>query len=540
MNRAPLRIVPKPPPPDDGGPSLRPEVRITHTSRAENVDALDAAFFALPDAYQRSLQLVEVVVETRPGLVAQGTPVIRPLNQHSLGTLIDRHLRCMKWHEGTRTDPLSEWRECAVPVDVALLPMLHCGRWRTPRPISAIVESPFLRPDWAIWQTAGYDPGTGYLYRPNATFPTVPENPTQEDGRTALLSLQHVFCDFPYTSAAAAAVPIACLLTILARAAINGNVPLFMFEASVQGSGKTKQGDAVHVIATGRLPAHSSFPQDEDEQRKELLGMALSGAPVYFLDNVKGLFGGAPLEAVLHTAELRQRVLGQTEQAVVRWLPVVIVTGNNMRPTRDILRRSLVSRLEPDVEDPTKGRTFQHHPLLPWVFAERERLIVAALTVLRAYACKGCPDTGAGNMESCDEWSRLVPGAIMFAGGPNVLDAIGQAEDAGTDDAEAVACIIRELPRLSIEPLTAKAIIQAVYPAPRHDEEPDGWDDFRTALEAIAPTRNGAAPTPKALGDALGSFKGQVSSGSRLVRRFLHGSRRWSVESVRRPTDAGT
>lgn len=529
-NRAPIRLVRSDGQATDERPpvDIQPELRISPDSRAVNVDRLDAAAHALPNVYQRSLGLVQIVEEQRPQLVAEGSPVIRPLNVHSLGTIIDRNVRCLVYRPKQR-----EYFRGPCPVEIALLPFLHFGEWRGVRPISSVVEAPFFRPDGSVWQTAGYDPGTGYLYRPNGDFPRVAESPTRRDAEMALVSLRHVFCDFPYVSDAASIVPIACLLTILARAAIMGCVPMFLFEASVQGSGKTKQGDAVHIIATGRLPPHSTYPADETDQRKELLTMALSGAPVYFLDNVKGVFGGAPIEATVTSGELRQRLLGRSEDAIVRWLATVIATGNNMRPTRDVLRRSLISRLEPDVEDPSKGRTFQHHPLLPWVFAERPRLIVAALTILRAYACHGYPDAGTGRMESFDEWAQLVPGAIAFAGGPNCLDAIGQPEDAGTDDAEAVATIVRDLPRLSPDPISCKAMLASLYSKQREAGEPDGFDDLRTAIETLAPSRHGP-PTPKALGDALKSVKGQVSAGHKLQCQKHVGTKRWYVEPVRR------
>jgi hypothetical protein len=509
---------------------VRPEIQITPASRAVNVDKLDAQVLPLlASVYQRGMALVEVAVEDRPQLLAAGTPTIAPLNVHALGTLIDRAAQCFTWNSKRR-----QYEAAACPDKLALLPLMHARRWRNARPISSVVESPFFRPDGTVWQTAGYDAGTGFLYQPNAEFPMVPENPTQDDARKALISLQHVFCDFPYTSEAAAAVPIACLLTILTRAAVDGNVPVFAFEASIQGSGKTMQGDVVHIIATGRLPPHSSWPEDEDEQGKRILSIALSGAPVMFLDNVKGLFGGAPIEAIVTSGELRQRLLGSSHDAVVRWLATLIVTGNNMRMTEDMLRRSLVCRVEPNEEDPSKRKKFEHDDLPGWVMAERERLVVCALTILRAYAVKGCPDTGCGTMQSFHAWSRLVPGAIRFAGGPNVLEAVGNSEDAGTDEAMATAIVVRELERLSTTPLAAREIIALLYPKHREPGEVDGWDEMRESVEALTNAKPGFAPSSKALGQALSTKRGQVSAGKRLRSSKLNGHTRWYVEGVKR------
>ena len=527
MSAGALRIVPARGPDAPTSPRGRPEVRISH-NRFANVSRLDAALPACGDLFQRSLSIVQVIEERRPTLVAPGTPVVRSLNAAGLGTVIDRDIDCLKWSVKSR-----EWTPVGCPHDAALLPLLHYGQWTGLRPICSVVEAPFLRPDGTIRQLAGYDEGTGFLLRPNAVYPTVPEHPSQADARRSLLSLQHVFADFPYTSPAASAVPIACLLTILSRAAINGCVPLFAFEASIQGSGKTLQGDVVHLIATGRLAPHSSWPEDEDEQGKRLLSLALSAAPVFFLDNVKGLFGGSCLEGIATTGELRQRVLGKSEDAVVPWLATMIVTGNNMRMTTDMLRRSLLCRVEPDVEDPTRRAGFQHPDLPEWVRSERERLIVCALTILRAYANHEYPETDCGTMASFRAWARIVPGAIRFAGGPNVLEAIGSSsEESASDEAGAIATVIRDLPRLSAEPLSARAILGLLYPAPK-DGPPDGWDELREAIEVLAPLR-GPAPTPKALGDALGAAKGQVSAGLRLSRtRSRSGGRQAHVWSVR-------
>lgn len=511
--RQPLRLVgqDRAAPPAGGGPEERPEVQLTY-DLARNVDALDEALGRTAgEVFQRALELVEVVTERRPSLVSEGTPVLRKLNLHSVGTIVMRGVDTLVWKTPTKKDP-GGWVLGRPPADTALLPLLAFGRWAHVRPISGITEAPLFRPDGTIMQAAGYDPPTGYLFRPNATFPRVPDEPTQEDARNAMLSLQHVFCDFPYTSPAAAAVPIAALLTVLARAAIDGPVPVFGFEASVQGSGKTMQGDIVHLIATGRLPPKSSFPETATDQRKELLSLALSGSPVGFFDNVKGVFGGAPLEALVTSGELRQRVLGASEDKVVRWLATIIVTGNNMHPTEDMIRRMLMCRIEPDTEDPTKRTAFAHDDLVGWVKAERERLIVAALTILRAYACKGYPSAGTGVMQSFHAWSKLIPGAIVYVGGPNVIETVGTAE-AGSDEAAAVSAVIKLLPIVcGKHAMSSREILSLMYAA-----SGEHADQLKEAVELLAPPKGNGETKPQALGIALRARKGQVSGTSRIV-----------------------
>ena len=546
----PLRLAPPAPdlpawldhetPSDPALEDPRPEVRLGGDS-FKNVVALDEALAAnAPDVFQRSLSLVEVVSDSKPGLVAAGAPTLRALTRYSLETHIARYLRCVRWQKPdkqaislatlTGTEAKGEWVPSRAAPDTALLPMLAFGRWTRIRPIAGVVEAPIFRPDGTIAQAPGYDPATGYLYRPAGEFPPVPEHPTQEDARLAMMSLRHVFCDFPYVSEAASYVPVAALLTILARAAIRGCVPVFAFEASRTRSGKTKQGDAVHLIATGRLGAHSPFPHDDVEQIKAMLSIALSASPVAFFDNVKGQFGGAALENAVTAGELKQRILGASEDVTVSWIATVIVTGNNMTMTEDMLGRTLLCRIEPKEEDPRKRTDFEHPDLLDWVASERPRLLVAALTILRAYAAHGFPDARTGTLQSFNAWSRVVPPAIVFAGGPNVLEAVADDASGGTDEAGALVTLIRELPRLSASPLSTKALLDAVYPAPGPNDPPDGFDELREALETLCPGQGRFPPDAKKLGYALKSRVGQVSGGRKLVATMSRTSARlWSV-----------
>ena len=47
--------------------------------------------------------------------------------------------------------------------------------------LEAVVESPILRADGTVLQAPGYDPLTGIVFRPQVSFPRVPEHPTKAD-----------------------------------------------------------------------------------------------------------------------------------------------------------------------------------------------------------------------------------------------------------------------------------------------------------------------------------------------------------------------
>jgi hypothetical protein len=539
MNRG-LRLVrspqapPREPPPESDVVELGGSV-------AANVDALDDALgLHDPTLYHRGRKLVHVLPAFNVAGVADETPIVRPITAPALLLRISRRLKCVRANPPT-AKAIKEATEQGKDVPpyvptlpserLAIAPLMHQGYWRGIRPIRAVVESPTLRPDGSVLQTPGYDAASGYLYEQSAEFPHIPDSPTQAEAKSALWELAQVFGDFPHLNAAHRMVPVAALLTILARAAVDGPTPAFVFDATVRGSGKTMQGDVVHAIACGRRPPHATMSEKEEEREKVLSGYALIAAPVIFIDNVKGLLGGPKLEATLTSSVVGFRILGQPTITELPWLSIMLVSGNNLQLTDDMVRRCLMSRLESPLEDPTTRTEFAHPELVSWALAERPRLLALALTVLRAFLAHGSPDTGAGTLgEPYGAWSRLIPAAIVFAGGANPLECRPPKESGGLEEVGAVRALLEGWSRLDPtgSGLTSAGLVRAVSHA---GEGPDGLDDLREAVETLAPPR-GAKVSPLALGHALKRYRGRWTGALRLGSRKGHDNvHRWLPES---------
>lgn len=498
-----------------------------------------------PLVYQRSHELVTIVgapaVEDARPKFAQGAPVVRALVAPSLVLRLQRHAKLIglakptkaaiarATNAGAEIEPV--WVEI-VPPPLVTATLLAGGDWPHIRTLVGISETPFMRPDGSIHQARGYDEVTGFLYAPACEFPPVADEPTQDDARAALADLTDVFREFPHVSEAARAVPIAAILTLVARPAIHGSIPAFIFDAATRGSGKTLQAHAVSLIADGRVASPCTFPDDDDELEKVLGSYAIAGARIVLLDNVTRPFGGAPLDKVLTSVDtIDFRVLGRSHQARLPWTAIVMASGNNITLPEDTLRRSLVSRLVSPLENPEDREDLRDLPSL--CRENRPALVAAALTLLRAYTVHGSPNAGCRRWGSFEAWSRLIPHAIKFAGGPDVMDARPKPEQAAGDELGALATVLRELPRLSLTPLGAKAIVSALWPPGRtSDAPPDGFEDLRDAIESLCPPRMGQV-SPKALGERLRKATGRVIDRRRLRSTWGHNHLRlWSVDQL--------
>lgn len=561
--RPPLRLVPAAPPSEDdvpwaseeppsADPPDKPEI-VMGPDLHRVVSELERHMAELdPGLYQRGRELVTVLGADGERGVADGTPVIRQLSQAAILPRITARVSFV-----TKKPPTSKAiqiadakgeQACATkgkivpPTTHVVQPLLAQGEWPTVRLLRGITEAPALRPDGTILQTAGYDPQTRYLYAPNAEYWPVPDEPTQADARAALETLRELFVHFPFAGgpdSAGSVVAIAALLTMLSRPAIEGPVPAFVFEASVRGAGKTLQCDATHLLATGRAAPHADWPADEDEQRKTLQSLALSAPGVVIFDNIRGVFGGSSLEQAMTNERVTFRALGGNSVVDVPWTSTTLASGNQIQLTDDMTRRVLLSRLEPEEEDPTTRTGLPD--LRAIVRGRRPELVRAALTILRSYACHGYPDTGA-RLVSYESWARIVPGAVRFAGGPDVILARPSSDRGVADDVSSAACLVRSLPALvrqSGHAMTTKALLGMLYPPP---EAPDGWDDVRESLEVLSPPKPGGGGRPDALvlGKRLRKYVGRWFGDTQLVAEHdadRHVTR-WNVATRTRPVES--
>src|SRR5690606_19166136 len=123
---------------------------------------------------------------------------------------------------------------------------------------------------------------------------------------------------------------LAFLLTLLARRAIDGPVPLFLIRATCPGSGKTLGVDVVSYVALGVPAARMAQGQGySEEQEKRPLALGREGVELALLDNVERALGSDVLAAALTARTWRGRVLGQSATVEVP-LPVFAATGNNV------------------------------------------------------------------------------------------------------------------------------------------------------------------------------------------------------------------
>lgn len=469
-----------------------------------------------PDVYAREGELVSVFRQ-------DGAPLIAPIGQATLKSALSEVAR----YVGTKVDKKTGERSNATfPVPSDVVAALHERRvWPSVRTLSGLVESPCLRPDGTILTTDGYDTQTRLYHVPSVNV-EVEEKPSFRDAQDAYGRLAYLFTDFPFEEKLGPAIPIAAILTVLARPAIDGPIPGFVFDASTRGSGKTLLAQVVSLIATGREAGSSTYPEGRDakEEAEKVLGsIAINGQGIVLFDNLSDgtRFGCGPLDRVLTSTVTSFRVLGASIQKTLRWNALVLATGNNLSIAKDTSRRVLVSRLEPEMERPESRSGFSLADLKGFVRQNRAGLVRDALTILRAFAVSGAP--AHASIGSYERWSAIVAGAIYWVTGDNILEAFpAEKDNCDEPEEEAFRALLLALPERFPEGASAKDLLGVL-----EDLEAS---PLKEALETLIGTHY---PTTKRLAACIRAYKGRYVKGRRLsMKRNRDGVNVWRVEGA--------
>lgn len=430
----------------------RPNIRVTKGKIYEAVDAA-CAVLASPEIgiYARGGTLVRAVAhkptsgtlsirKQHEGNVTrtEGAIVVETIGESALMETLTREARFEKY-SGTAKD----WISTDCPPEVARMALARRGYgWNIP-PLRAIVHAPCLREDGSVISEPGYDERTSLLFLSQRLWPSIPENSSRADARAALAVLNEPISDMPFVGDADRAGAYALMITAVLRPMLSA-APMFAVTAPAAGTGKSLLVDVASVLATGHPAAVITPTRDEIELEKRLGAAALAGDSVISIDNISHPLASDQLCQLLTQPEIQVRVLGKSENVRIPSTALICATGNNLSIVGDLVRRTILIRMDARVERPDERDGFRFNPV-DRALVRRVELVIAALTIVRAYRLAGTPDR-ASPMGSFEDWSDHVRSALIWIGAG---DARGNIDNMRAEDPERALLseILSALPR---------------------------------------------------------------------------------------------
>lgn len=404
--------------------------------------------------------------------------------------------------------------------------------WKVPV-LTGIINAPTLRSDGTILDSPGYDALSGLLFFPgDCVFEKIPQSPTVQNAMRARDELLFVLKDFPFEDEASKSVALAAVLTVLVRKSI-ATAPLFGFTAPKMASGKSLLADVVALIGSGKANSVIAQSENETEEKKRIMAILIEGDSIICYDNVEKPFKSASLCSILTQHEYKDRLLGGNETRTVLTNATFLVTGNNLIFMGDISTRSLLCKLDAQLEHPEE-RSFVLD-LRKHIGQNRADLVNAGLTILRAYRVAGSPSQNIKQFGRFEEWSDWIRSAIVWIG---LADPCESRKD--IENADPIRILLSLLftswyKIFGDRPIKVKEIFHGTNTAINETNtaiDIENYESLREALLELAADSKGCI-NQRSLAKKLSAYKNRIESGFRLEQSGTHqGTALWRIRKM--------
>lgn len=473
----------------DGSSEPRVAIEIKPGDLPRMVSEAEGAIAARNMLFQRGNKLV------RPGLVpvefSDGAADVAPgIHDQSIAGIHGILGEVADWQKWSVREKRFVSRD--VPENVSRVIHARAGQWPFSR-LVGVLSCPTLRRDGSVLDAHGYDAASGFYNFWRGGALKIDPAPSRSAAEEALEDLQHLLQGFSFVDDVDRSVALSVLMTPVARGAMDV-APLHMVTAPTAGTGKSYLVDCAAMITTGRRCPVQSASDDESETEKRLIGALLAGSQIINLDNVNREISLDILCQAVERPLITLRPLGSSSVVEIENRFCMFSTGNGLRASGDLMRRTLICRLDARMERP-ETREFDFNPI-ETVARDRPRYIMAVLTIIRAFLLSG-ERQDLLPLASFDDYTRTVRGALVWLGCPDPALSIemSRENDSELRVAKSIIAFLQKV--FGPTPFSVRDVIDTIV---RRDDSSSLWgassaltdkdrDEFREQLLVLAGVR---------------------------------------------------
>lgn len=355
-----------------------------------------------------------------------GHRLFAPLTPPGARVLIDSHCRLVRYI-ATKGGVEEEFVPCSA--DHGTVAAAFGAQSSLVRELAAVTTYPVCVGADFRWVSPGWNPKWGVFYDEPVELQGV--QPIT-DMRRCRAIMEDLVVDFPFAEAADRHNFFGLMLTPLLRLALGGNVPLHVMLAPLERTGKTKLAEQVlGGVILGRPTTAMQLAGSDEERDKRLLGLLLRGDLLIHLDNVSGFLNSPALASLITATVYSGRVLGRSEIVSLPNRLTMVASGNNIRATGEIAKRTVPIRLQPTTEHPEDRTDFKHPDVTSYVTQQRPQVLGALLGMVEMWRRAGRP-LAQNPLGGFERWAAVVGGILQHAG---LADWLGNTRE-WTSDAD--------------------------------------------------------------------------------------------------------
>jgi hypothetical protein len=350
---------------------------------------------------------------TIPGEVVgeKGSKYFSALTNEALRIIVDKNMRLQTWvtagkgenrHQVLVFEPTSRDR-------AALIVSAAGGDPRVPE-LKWIGNYPIYTKGFNLSAPGFHD---GIMFdEPYALHGLQPEM----DPEVICQVLDDFVTDFPWRDTASRQNYYGLCITVLIRSALSGNIPFHLVLATLERTGKTKLiEEGIGGIFLGRKTPAQQMSTDDNEVDKRIISMLLRGDTLLHLDNIKEFMDSPSFASLFTSTTYQGRVLGSSKMVDLPNNLIGIGSGNNVRATGEIVKRTVPIQLQPTTDAPELRTDFVHPDFFGYVQENRRLILSCLIGMVELWKRNGCP-RGKVPMGGFDDWAAVVGGILANVG----------------------------------------------------------------------------------------------------------------------------
>ena len=315
-----------------------------------------------------------------------------------------------------------DWVACDPPArHVSIL--FDAQTFRYLPPLAGVARQPYFREsDGELIRQPGYDATTQRFGVFDERHFVLPE-PSHETPREALDLLLDLLTEFHFVSGHDKAAALSAIFTAVVRPTL-AHAPAFHVRAPVYGSGKSYLCELISAFAGPGGGAKVSYPKTSEEATKVILSLLLaSPAVIEFDDMDTDWIPHGTINRMLTSEHITDRILGVSKTARVSTRTLILGSGNNVGPARDLLRRVLTIHIDPRCATPAT-MSYKGSPVEK-VRQNRGKYVSAVLTIIQAWRNAGMPRAMADSIVTYSgDWSDYCRYPLMWLGQPDPANSL--------------------------------------------------------------------------------------------------------------------
>lgn len=281
------------------------------------------------------------------------------------------------------------------------------------RTLKSITNVPRFMATGALMDSEGYNAIDQSFYVKTFTIPDI----SFEESKSII---DEFLYDFAFSNPDKDLTNILSLLFAPPLSNIITNYPLHAVSANQARTGKSLLVESIMLVYSqvGTL----DWSNNEDELKKKVTAMLLTGPMFICFDNVKSKIQNSAIEGCLTSGQFIDRVLGRSEMVRIPSKAIWIATGNNLEFGTEMMRRSVCSELNAHIPSPELRTGFKHPDIKLWVQENRERLLGAVYSLIRAWIKGGMPKSKIV-LGGFERYALYMGGLLQYLGYLGFMDS---------------------------------------------------------------------------------------------------------------------